>query len=118
MRNFKILKTGIQTVFVLGVIWTIYFFTASVYNNLDNNNLNYIPSNSDVIIQIDATQLIKESIEGLLVTEDNEIVQLLKDLQGEGTDSEGKQTGIALNTDVLFSLLKKTITSYMVRCST
>jgi len=107
MRNFKILKTGIQTVFILGVIWTIFFFATAVYNKLDNNNLNHIPSNAYFLIQIDASQLLKESIEGLLVTEDNEIVQLLKDLQSEGTDSEGKKTGIALNTDVLLFTLEE-----------
>lgn len=100
MRNFKILKAGIQTVFVLGVIWTIFFITANAFNKLENNNLKFIPINSEVVIRVDATQLLKESVKGLLETEDNDLIQLIKDLQRDGSDSDSKPNGIALNSDI------------------
>ena len=100
MRNFKILKTGIQTVFVLVVIWTIFFITVSAFNKLENNNLEFIPINSEVVIRIDATQLLKESVKGLLETEDNDFIQLIKDLRRDASVSASKPNGIALNSDI------------------
>ncbi len=105
MRNFNIFKTGIQTVFVLGVIWIIFFFTTNAYNNLYNNNLNYIPFNSDIIIQVDVNQLLKGSIEGLLDTEDNEFIQLIKNIRGGIAEEKIGELGIAINTKtILFSI--------------
>lgn len=101
MRNLNILKTGIQTVFVLGVIWIIFFFTFNTYNNLYNNNLNYIPFNSEVIIQVDVKQLLKGSIEGLLDSEDNEFIQLIKNLKDGIVEEKIGELGIALNTKTI-----------------
>ncbi|MDG1147927.1 MAG: hypothetical protein P8N52_06435 [Crocinitomicaceae bacterium] len=107
MRNTKVLKTGIQTTLVLGVIWTIFFIASNAYNNFKNNNLKYIPAESDLIIQIDANQILKNSIKGVLTTEDNKLLELIQETRAETSKTNGKESGIILNAKtILFSILK------------
>ena len=102
MLNFKIIKPAIQTVFILTVIWGIYFIAASAYNKLDNNNLNFIPETSDLVIQIDTKTLLSKSVTGVIKNEDNDFIQLLHDLSSEdGGMRTSKPNGIELSSDVI-----------------
>ncbi|MCH2230046.1 MAG: hypothetical protein MK105_06850 [Crocinitomicaceae bacterium] len=104
----KIIKNAIQVIFILAIIWGISLVTKSSLNKLESNNLNHIPKSAEIIIKIDGESLLKNGITELISNQDNDFIELIKDLNSDDeTKPTYKQDGIAYKSDIILFKLEK-----------
>ncbi len=95
-------KGLILTVVSLFFIWGLFYISSLLLRTSENNNLSYIPSNSEVTLRIDGKKLIKNTAYNVLVDskDKNALSQIMNFITKEEENGEQKRLGINLLSDI------------------
>lgn len=91
-------------IILLCTFWLLILLGGSLLRTSSNNNLEYIPSDASSIVILHGHELLRHTIEDVILkTHDNELVGIILDQLGE-TDEEQDiiETGINFNSDVVY----------------
>lgn len=121
MKNKNIFKRFLTSLVMLIFLWIVFIITRIVFEEKVNNNLNYIPTNADFAVRVNAKELVESSLFSILFeNQDDKIISKIKEaiekkddkmekFQNNGVDylsdivvfsspfKEGKVIGFALN---------------------
>lgn len=101
MQNVNAITKFLATLFLIFMIWVAYSLISMVFQEHTNENHNYVPEDANFVLRIDARKLINSSISSILLTEDEEIVDLLKKTFEDEHDTKLERLGIAINSDLI-----------------
>ncbi len=108
MKNKNKLKQIITSLVLLSFLWLIFFISTFILKKENSNNLDYIPSDAEVAIRIDAKELIKSTLFSIIFeAKDESTIQKIKEylLLQETKDEKFNATDLNLFSDiVIFSL--------------
>lgn len=88
----------ITVLLVLVLFWSFYFVVQIMYGTPKNNNLDYIPANSSLVISVNGNLAVKSILADFISAEDNKLLNKLDESKSEFNQS----SGINLLSDILF----------------
>jgi len=83
------------------MIWVSYSLISMVFQEHTNENHDYIPTDASLVVRIDGSKLIKSSISSVLLTEDEEIIDMLQKTYKDQHDTKLRSIGVAINSDLI-----------------
>ena len=101
MQNLSAISKFLATLFLIVMIWGSYFLISIVFQEHSNENNDYIPENATFVGRINGRKILKASIATIILHEDEEILDLIKETFKDEHGPEFKRIGVELNSDII-----------------
>lgn len=112
MKKFSKLGQALSIVALLGALWLIYTILVFSFEESESNNSNYIPVEASVVYQLNGRILSRELLASLLISEDEELQQLVQSKIPTTGQGNLKPVGIHFDSEIILFRLEENGNSF------
>lgn len=107
MKKFSRLGQALSIIALLGAMWLVYSILVFSFEESENQNTAYVPTNASIVYQFDGRLLSRELLASLLISEDEELQELVQDKIPTTDKGKLKPVGISFDSDVIVFRLEE-----------
>lgn len=107
MQKFHKIAQFTGLLFLIGMLWLVYGLLTLTLVEPENHNADYIPNEATRVYRVDGNTFTRKTLTTLLLHEDEELSDLMRDLIPESSDGTLKPLGISFTSDLIQFEIKK-----------
>lgn len=88
--------------FLLGMLWFVYAVLSITSEEAASENLDYIPENATLVYRIDGRTFLKQALTTMLLHEDQDLSEMIRELSKNATSDNLKPLGISFESEIAY----------------